>query len=130
MKINKDIQKIIWLPVALAVVIIILAGCLFFIKTPEAKITNIKSGQELSGEILVEGEARGGWFFEAQLPIRITDEQGNVLGSSYGTALGDWQTDKMVKFSGKISYESNTIGFKSRKTCVGEEWSKANISAC
>jgi len=107
LKIN---NKLIWLPVILAVAIIILSCALFFIKTPEAKITNIKSGEELSGEVMVLGEARGGWFFEAQLPIRITDEQGNILGSSYGTAIGDWQTDDFVKFSGKVSYELETEG--------------------
>jgi len=106
-------QKIIWLPIIMTIVIAILACALVFIKIPEsseAKVFSAKSGQKISSPLEVEGEARGGWFFEAQLPIRITDEQGNVLGSSYATAQDDWMTEKNVKFKGVINYASKTGG--------------------
>ena len=104
-------NKLIWLPILLAVIIVILLAVFFFVKAPgEVEVTNIKSGQEIASPLTVEGEAKGSWFFEAQLPIRITDEQGNVLGSSYGTAKGEWMTKDFVKFSGTISYESKEGG--------------------
>jgi hypothetical protein len=103
-------KKIIWLPVGLAAIILILTGILVFYKSPEVKITSVKSGQEISSPLVVEGKARGSWFFEANLPIKITDKDGNILGSSYATAKTDWMTDDFVEFKGTLSYQSKTGG--------------------
>jgi len=103
-------KKLIWLPISLAIIIIILAGALFFIKKPEAKVTSVKARQEINSPLVVEGKAKGSWFFEGSLQIKILDENGNVLGSSYGQAQGDWMTEDFVAFKGTIAYESKTGG--------------------
>ena len=58
----------------------------------------------------MEGGARGSWFFEASFPIKITDEQGNVLGSSFVQAQSDWMTENFVPFKGEITYASESGG--------------------
>ncbi len=107
---ENNIKKLIWLPVLLLVVILVLLGVVIFVKNPEAEVFSIKLGQEISSPLIVEGRARGNWFFEASLPIKITDEQGNVLGSSFGTAQGEWMTNDFVNFKGKVSYDSKDGG--------------------
>ncbi|MFH1968348.1 MAG: GerMN domain-containing protein, partial [bacterium] len=76
----------------------------------EVSDISIKEGQEKESPIMVEGEAKGTWFFEASFPIKITDEQGEVLGSSFVTAGSDWMTEDFVPFTGEITYASKTGG--------------------
>lgn len=106
--------KQFWIIIILAIIVLLaLAGFLFFnFKNffSDVKNLSVKSGQEISSPLTVEGEARGTWFFEADFPIKITDEQGNILGTSYVQAQGDWMTKDFVPFKGKIFYTSRTGG--------------------
>jgi hypothetical protein len=104
-------KKIILLPIILAVIIVILLAVFLFVKSPtEIEVFNIKSGQEISSPLVVEGKAVGNWFFEASFPIIVTDESGNILGSSYAKAQSDWMTEDFVPFKGEITFSSKTGG--------------------
>lgn len=114
-------KKEFWLIIILAAIIIVLATVSFLPSerfarispgqdNSEVKVFSVQSGQEITSPLMVEGEARGTWFFEASFPIRITDEQGNVLGSSYVQAQSDWMTEDFVPFKGQVSFSSKTEG--------------------
>jgi hypothetical protein len=106
-------RKEIWLVIILAIIIVILAAVLLIFNgksNTDIKVFSVKAGQEITSPLLVEGEARGTWFFEANFPIKITDENGNVLGSSYVQAQSDWMTEDFVPFKGEINFATNTGG--------------------
>jgi len=108
-------SKIIWLPISLAIIIVILIAILFFAKTekidnPDVKNISVKSGQEITSPLVVEGTARGTWFFEGSFPIKILDENGNILGTSFVQAKTDWMTEDYVDFKGEITFSSATGG--------------------
>jgi len=63
---------------------------------------------EISSPLEVSGEARGAWFFEASFPVRVEDDDGNVLARHYVTALTDWMTEDLVPFSGIIEFGTTT----------------------
>lgn len=65
---------------------------------PNLRNLNITQYQEISLPFTVTGEARGNWFFEANLPIRVEDRDGNVLQQTYATAQGEWMTTDFVPF--------------------------------
>jgi hypothetical protein len=58
--------------------------------------------------LIVSGNARGYWFFEASFPIELLDETGNTIARSNATAEGDWMTDEFVPFSSTISWATTT----------------------
>lgn len=68
------------------------------VKGPERNST-------ISSPLTIEGEARGYWFFEATAPVEITDEANNILGKGYIEAKGEWMTEDLVPFSGKIDFD-------------------------
>lgn len=115
-------KKQFLLIIILAVIIIILAGVLLIPgmgwrdkiipdeDTFAIRNLSVKSGQEITSPLVVEGEARGTWFFEASFPIKITDEQGNALGISYAQAQSEWMTEDFVPFKGEITYVSKIDG--------------------
>jgi len=108
-------RKEIWLTSILGLIILILVGILIFVPAgrtgnSDVKIFSLKSGQKISSPLTVEGEAKGTYFFEASFPIKILDESGNVLGTSFVQAQSDWMTESFVPFKGIITYSSKTGG--------------------
>ena len=110
-------KKEFWLIIILAIIIVILATVVlmppeWFRKNlssgdnPEVKVFSLTAGEKISNPFIAEGEAKGTWFFEASFPIKITDEQGNVLGASFVQAQSDWMTENFVPFRGEISFVS------------------------
>jgi len=60
--------------------------------------------------ITVLGSAPGQWYFEAQFPIKVRDENDNVIGSAPASAQGDWMTTSLVPFKALISIDSKFHG--------------------
>ncbi|MEX0918466.1 MAG: Gmad2 immunoglobulin-like domain-containing protein [Candidatus Paceibacterota bacterium] len=67
----------------------------------------------VSNPFIINGEARGGWYFEGSFPLRIEDANGNILGQHYATAKGEWMTDEYVPFTSELSFKnpSTETGF-------------------
>jgi hypothetical protein len=59
--------------------------------------------------LVIKGEARGTWFFEATFPIILTNWDGLIIAEGYATALSDWMTEDYVPFEAEITYEPDTI---------------------
>ena len=53
----------------------------------------------------VAGEARGPWYFEANLPLLVKDVNGSTVGNGSATAQGEWMTTDFVPFEGKITVD-------------------------
>jgi lipopolysaccharide export LptBFGC system permease protein LptF len=47
---------------------------------------------------IIAGSAPGPWFFEASFPIKVIDQNGNVILNTYAEAQGDWMTTDLVTF--------------------------------
>ncbi|HEU0085385.1 MAG TPA: Gmad2 immunoglobulin-like domain-containing protein [Candidatus Paceibacterota bacterium] len=63
----------------------------------------------------ITGEARGGWYFEADFPVRLLDANGKVLASHYASAVlnpndpnSTWMTNEFVPFSSQITFTRPT----------------------
>lgn len=63
-------------------------------------------GDVIKSPLIVRGEARGNWFFEADFPITLTDWDGRIIAQSYATAQGEWMTTESVPFEGKIEFKN------------------------
>ncbi|MBX4209330.1 hypothetical protein KW799_01355, partial [Candidatus Parcubacteria bacterium] len=71
-----------------------------------------KSGDAIVSPVVVSGEARGTWFFEASFPIEVVAPDGTVLGRGIAQAQGDWMTPDFVSFTASIAFDpkSNVSG--------------------
>lgn len=59
----------------------------------------------IENPVLIEGSARGFWFFEAEFPVKIFDEAGNLLGWTSARAKGDWMTEEFVDFEAILEFK-------------------------
>lgn len=51
------------------------------------------------------GEARGGWFFEADFPVMLVNWDGLIIAEGVATATSDWMTEDFVPFEGTLEFE-------------------------
>ena len=72
------------------------------------RLDNVNAGDEIFSPLVVTGQARGSWYFEASFPMRLEDEEGNLLGSSIVAAQGDWMTKEFVPFSANLEFMVTT----------------------
>lgn len=74
----------------------------------------------ISSPLIVRGEARGTWYFEADFPISIINDSGEMVAQWYASAILDpndpestWMTENFVPFEGTIEFpdqEENSTG--------------------
>ncbi|MBU0767180.1 Gmad2 immunoglobulin-like domain-containing protein [Patescibacteria group bacterium] len=64
-----------------------------------------RPNQPISSPVVIEGEARGYWFFEATFPIALEDDKGNVLALHYATAQGEWPAGRSPHGEGWMTEE-------------------------
>ncbi|MFH1423568.1 MAG: Gmad2 immunoglobulin-like domain-containing protein [Candidatus Nealsonbacteria bacterium] len=69
-------------------------------------VTSPRANQTVQSPLIVKGEAKGFWFFEASFPIKILDENGNVLGQGIAQAKSDWMTEEFVPFEATLDFEA------------------------
>ena len=58
----------------------------------------------IKSPLVIEGRARGNWYFEASFPVKIIDGNGNVLATAPAQAQGEWMTTEFVPFRVEISF--------------------------
>ncbi len=56
--------------------------------------------------LVVTGEARGNWYFEASFPVRLYDANGKELAVTPAQAQGEWMTTEFVPFSATLTFET------------------------
>lgn len=74
-------------------------------KTDIIKIFKPSPNSVVQSPLLIEGEARGFWFFEALFPIRLVDENNKEIAVAIAQAQSDWMTKDFVPFRAVIEFE-------------------------
>ncbi len=82
------------------------------------RLTNPQPNAVVTSPLIVEGQARGTWFFEATFPVVLTDWDGLIIAQGYAQARppagGDWMTEDFVPFHGEITFEKPSYSEKGR----------------
>ena len=70
----------------------------------EVEITSPEPGALVTTPLTVSGRAKGGWFFEGSLPVKLLDPSGHVLAEAPGQAQGEWMTSDWVTFEATLTF--------------------------
>ena len=103
----------------LLIIIGVIAGFYFFQKgnifkqvNPTASKENLiivytpKIGDRIRSPLVIRGQARGSWYFEATFPVVLTDWDGKIIAQHYAQAQGEWMTTNFVPFEAKLEFVS------------------------
>ena len=74
-------------------------------KSDMIRVVQPISDQVVSSPLIVTGEARGTWYFEASFPVKIYDDNGVELGVIPAQAQGEWMTEEFVPFSAVLKFK-------------------------
>lgn len=94
-------------------------------KTPDGRTFKESIGNEIQKEnliriesprpndivespLVIRGQARGSWYFEAQFPVRLSDENGQILSQVGAQAEKDWMTEDFVPFTATLEFGTTT----------------------
>lgn len=72
------------------------------------RIFNPRPNQIVESPLLISGEARGFWFFEADFPIELRNGEGNLLAQSIARAQGEWMTEDFVPFESELTFSPSS----------------------
>ena len=64
-----------------------------------------RPNQTIKSPLVVKGQARGFWFFEADFPVVLTDWDGLIIGEGIAVAQEEWMTEEFVPFEAVIEFE-------------------------
>lgn len=73
------------------------------------QVSKPRPNELIESPLEIEGEARGYWFFEADFPIRLLDENGKELGSGIAKTSSNWMTEGFVLFEATLEFQGPTI---------------------
>lgn len=65
---------------------------------------------QIDSPLLITGEARGTWFFEATAPVVIVNWDGLIIGEGYIQTTDNWMTEEFVPFEGTIEFDRPDYG--------------------
>ena len=70
------------------------------------QVTNLTPGQQIKNGFIVQGKARGPWYFEASFPFELKNANGTVLASGPVQAQGEWMTTNFVPFTLPLTFST------------------------
>ncbi len=72
------------------------------------RVTRPEADSLVTSPLVVEGDARGQWFFEASFPVILTDDKGSELAHTPAQDLDDWMTNDFVPFRAQLEFASSS----------------------
>lgn len=70
----------------------------------EVTVSSPASDSVVTSPLSVSGFAKGTWFFEANIPVSLEDEDGNVIVQVGGMAQSEWMTEDFVPFTAELIF--------------------------
>lgn len=74
-------------------------------KEEKSIIYNIVPNQKINSPLLIKGQARGTWFFEASFPIKLLDQNYQEIITTIAHAKSDWMTEDFIDFEATLEFE-------------------------
>lgn len=93
------------IPVSTSMVTPILTSTIGLDLSNLIRLEEPKSGQSVKSPLVVSGQARGNWYFEASFPVKILDANGVELGVVPAQAQGEWMTENFVGFKAVLYFK-------------------------
>jgi hypothetical protein len=79
-------------------------------KGVEIFVSDPKTDVKVTNPIHISGRAPGNWFFEANMPVTLTNWDGLIIAEGHVNAVGEWMTTDYVPFEGNLEFAKPDYG--------------------
>ena len=69
------------------------------------RVESLMTNDIVTSPLIVRGEARGTWYFEASFPVELIASDGTVLIQHYAQAQDEWMTENFVPFETTLVFD-------------------------
>ena len=73
-------------------------------------ITKPLPGEKIDSPLVIQGRARGSWFFEGDFPVLLTNWDGLIIAHGIASAQGEWMTEDFVSFTCRLTFDPPSYG--------------------
>jgi hypothetical protein len=73
-------------------------------KTDLITIDSPRPNAVISSPLIITGKARGTWFFEASFPVKLYDQNNQIIARGIAQAQGEWMTDEFVNYKAILKF--------------------------
>jgi hypothetical protein len=132
--------------VSIVVLILIVVGFVFVLNlnnkaVPTENIGNVlekadlirieypRPNQVITSPLVIKGEARGNWFFEASFPIVLTDWDGKIIAQGFAKAKKDWMTTDFVPYEATLNFTIDKNIYNDKGTLILRKDNPSDIRA-
>ncbi len=68
------------------------------------RIETPRPNQVVKSPLIIRGQARGLWFFEASFPVKLFDANNNLIATAVAQTKEDWMTENFVSFEAELNF--------------------------
>ncbi|MEI6528440.1 MAG: Gmad2 immunoglobulin-like domain-containing protein [bacterium] len=73
-------------------------------------VSNPIANTVIASPLIIKGEAKGPWFFEASFPVVLKDSKGVIIAQGIAQAQSDWMTTGFVPFTATLNFTKPSSG--------------------
>lgn len=77
------------------------------VQTADVRVDQPLAGATITSPLTVTGEARGSWFFEGVMPVRLALENGTVIAQTNAVSSEEWMTEEYIPFTATLIFNVN-----------------------
>ncbi len=74
------------------------------------RIDNPRPNEKIESPLLIEGEAKGTWFFEASFGVKLVDSNGEIIAETPATTNQEWMTEEFISYSAELDFQAPEDG--------------------
>lgn len=82
------------------------------------KITNPRPNQTISSPVIIKGQARGSWFFEASFPVVLVDWDGKIIAEGTARTKSDWMTTDFIPYEATITFTVDKNAYSNKGAVI------------
>ncbi|MFA6446053.1 MAG: Gmad2 immunoglobulin-like domain-containing protein [Candidatus Paceibacterota bacterium] len=96
------------------------------------RINTPRPNETISSPLVITGEARGNWFFEASFPVVLVNWDGLIVAQGIATANppdgGDWMTTEFVPFKATLTFTIDKDTYSNRGSLILKKDNPSGLS--
>ena len=74
-------------------------------KQDSVRLTKPRPNDIVRSPLIIEGEARGNWYFEGSFPVTLLDGRGKIIARGPAQAQEEWMTTDFVPFKIGLKFD-------------------------
>lgn len=87
-------------------------------KTDLIRLNSPRPGQVIESPLIITGEARGVWFFEASFPVVLVNWDGLIIAQGIAQAQDNWMTNDFVPFVATLVFPVDKSAYSNRGALI------------